>query len=318
MFKYALIGLAVVSIVLVSVLAITNDSPSSNTTYSAESVLEESKNGEAVILDVRTPVEYDLGHVETASNYNVELLNDGKLPDIEKNEKIYLYCNSGNRSAQAEEILTEAGYTNTVDIGGLSDWEAIGGTFVESDLKDYREMLLEIGEEPIAPLGPADAELVMVKYSDFQCPYCARYAVETEPEIMEKYVRGEDAKVRYEFRNLPFLGDESALAAAAGYCANEQGLFWEYHDLLSYNYAISGPEVLSLSNMAEIVGASSGDAVSFTSCVESGKYYSIVSSEALEAKRNGINTTPTIIVGEQTINGALPLATYEAAINAQL
>lgn len=317
MFKYLMIGLAVISVTLIGVLSITKDD-SSTLAYTADSILAESKDGEAVILDVRTHVEYDLGHVETSQNHNVELIRAGELPPIEKDEKVYLYCNSGNRSGQAKQMLESAGFTNLIDLGGLDDWEAIGGTFVESQYKDYREMLSDIGADPIESLGPSDAELVIVKYSDFQCPYCARYTVETEPDLLDKYVKSADAKVRYEFRNLPFLGDESALAAVAGYCANEQDLFWEYHDQLSYNYGITGPDVLTLANMTEIVSSSGGDEELFTRCMASGKYESIVSSEALAAKANNINSTPTIIVGDQVINGALPLASYEAAINAQL
>lgn len=319
MFNYVFIGFISFSVLLVTVLAATNDNQiQTATSYSANEILGEITNKEAIVLDVRTRVEYDLGHVDGSENFNVELLKNGVLPEIEKDERVYVYCRSGNRSEQAKQILMQSGFLNVIDLGGLPDWGAIGGVLVESELADYRDILAEMSQTPITALGPENADITIVKYSDFQCPYCAKYSLETEPEILSTYVDVENPRVRYEFRNAPFQGSESVLAAEAGYCANEQKLFWPFHDLVNVNYGQTGPDILTLENLVIILGALGGDKDEFTNCITSEKYSAVVSSEALDAKKNGIESTPTIFVGEQRINGALPFSSFKPIIDAQI
>ena len=82
----------------------------------------------AQLLDVRTAEEFDSGHFAGAINLDVEDIIAGKLPDAAKHAQLYVYCRSGNRSAQAVSLLKQAGFTNITDLGGLTDVESIGGT----------------------------------------------------------------------------------------------------------------------------------------------------------------------------------------------
>ena len=82
----------------------------------------------AQLLDVRTAEEFDSGHFAGAINLDVEDIIAGKLPDAAKDTQLYVYCRSGNRSAQAVSLLKQAGFTNITDLGGLADVESIGGT----------------------------------------------------------------------------------------------------------------------------------------------------------------------------------------------
>ena len=82
----------------------------------------------AQLLDVRTAEEFDSGHFAGAINLDVEDIIAGKLPDAAKDAQLYVYCRSGNRSAQAVSLLKQAGFTNITDLGGLTDVESIGGT----------------------------------------------------------------------------------------------------------------------------------------------------------------------------------------------
>ena len=72
------------------------------------------------LYDVRTPEEYASSHAEFAALWPLADIEAGKLPDVPKNEPIAVYCRSGNRSAQATELLKKAGFTDVTDIGGLS------------------------------------------------------------------------------------------------------------------------------------------------------------------------------------------------------
>ena len=85
----------------------------------------------AVMYDVRTLAEYIDGHFENAKNFNVEDMLAGKLPDVSKDKKIYVYCHSGNRSSRAASALKAAGFTDINDLGGLSKVQSIGGKLIK-------------------------------------------------------------------------------------------------------------------------------------------------------------------------------------------
>ena len=93
--------------------------------YSA--IEEDLKNG-AVLLDVRTAEEFNEGHIKQAVLFPLQTIEAGQFPEVEKTNKIYLYCRSGNRSAQAEKLLRDQGYSNVVDLGAMSDVIALGAT----------------------------------------------------------------------------------------------------------------------------------------------------------------------------------------------
>lgn len=85
----------------------------------------------AMLYDVRTPAEYTDGHFEGATNFNVEDILAGNLPDVSKGKKIYVYCRSGSRSGQAASALKAAGFTDINDLGGLSSVQSIGGKLIK-------------------------------------------------------------------------------------------------------------------------------------------------------------------------------------------
>ncbi len=78
-----------------------------------------------LLIDVRTPEEFASGHIAGAINISVETIAD-RLNEIPQGQTLVLYCRSGNRSAQAAQILAEAGYTDIHDLGGINDWVSQG------------------------------------------------------------------------------------------------------------------------------------------------------------------------------------------------
>lgn len=91
------------------------------------SVVQTDVNSGAKLYDVRTSQEYASGHFENAKNWSLQDMQAGKLPEVPKITKIYVYCQSGNRSSQAARLLTDAGFSNVTDLGGLQDVQKIGG-----------------------------------------------------------------------------------------------------------------------------------------------------------------------------------------------
>lgn len=92
----------------------------------AQSAVAKAEQGQAYIYDVRSPEEYNAEHAQQAVNHDVELLKVNEYPDVPKDSEIYVYCRSGNRSAQATAILESNGYTNVTDLGGLDNMRAAG------------------------------------------------------------------------------------------------------------------------------------------------------------------------------------------------
>lgn len=93
---------------------------------------QELAKGTSYLLDVRTPEEYNTSRFTNATLYPLQTIEAGTLPAISRDSTIYLYCRSGNRSAQASTLLKQAGFTNVIDLGGLTDVEQIGGTLVKN------------------------------------------------------------------------------------------------------------------------------------------------------------------------------------------
>ena len=85
----------------------------------------------ALLIDVRTEGEYTAGHIAGAQLLPLQTLQTGVTPEVASDTAIYVYCRSGNRSAQATELLKEAGFTNVVDLGAISSVQAIGGEIVQ-------------------------------------------------------------------------------------------------------------------------------------------------------------------------------------------
>jgi rhodanese-related sulfurtransferase len=101
-------------------------SSSSTTPNPAQTAVAAAANGTAFLYDVRTPEEFATKHVDNAINFDVEKMKVGTLPNVPKDSTIYVYCRSGNRSAQATQILRANGFTNVSDLGGLDELKNAG------------------------------------------------------------------------------------------------------------------------------------------------------------------------------------------------
>lgn len=93
-------------------------------------VIETALSSGGQLLDVRTPEEYGERHIQKAINLPLDDIEQGARPSVDKNAPVYVYCRSGNRSAQAKQILDNAGFTNVVDLGSIEEVIQIGGTTI--------------------------------------------------------------------------------------------------------------------------------------------------------------------------------------------
>ena len=105
----------------------TSNEQNSSQKASAYDTIQKELDAGALLIDVRTQEEFDTGHIKNAVLFPLQDIEQGKLPTEDKTTKLYVYCRSGNRSAQATRILEKAGYTVT-DLGGMTDVLNMGAT----------------------------------------------------------------------------------------------------------------------------------------------------------------------------------------------
>ncbi len=122
----------------------------------------------------------------------------------------------------------------------------------------------------------------------------------------------EDGTLKIEWRDFPYLGEESMNAALAARAAQEQGKFWEYHDLLYENQ--SSPGAFSDENLVALAREVGLDVEEFEASLSSGEHRQVVTEAFTEGQRSGITGTPTFIINGQTLVGAQPLEAFEEAI----
>lgn len=174
-------------------------------------------------------------------------------------------------------------------------------------------------------LGDKNAPVVMIEFSDFQCPFCRRFFDQTLSQVKTDYI--DTGKVLFVYRDFPLdsLHPQATPAAEAAQCANEQGKFWEYHDNIfeEQNKQGSGTVQFSNDDLKEWAADLSLDTTQFNSCLDSGKYSSEVSSDFQDGVNVGVSGTPTIFIGSpesgyQKIVGAQPYSVIKSVIDEEL
>ncbi len=162
--------------------------------------------------------------------------------------------------------------------------------------------------------GNPNALVLMVEYSDFACPFCARFWQETLPQIEKEYIN--TGKVRFVYKDFVVVGGDRA--AEAAHCAAEQGKFWEYHDLL-FSKTSEDRGKWSDSNIhreyAQKLGINANDLVK---CFEARRYQDKVAGSTQEGAENGATGTPTIFINGKMITGAQPFSAFKAMIDEEL
>jgi protein-disulfide isomerase len=141
-------------------------------------------------------------------------------------------------------------------------------------------------------LGSKDAPLVLVEFTDYQCPYCKNFHETTFAEIKKTYV--DTGKLRFVSRDLPLDFHHSAAGAAqATHCAGEQNKFWDMRNLLITNAPLLGADAIF--GYAQQLSL---DMDKFKACVAADKYLLAIQKQVAELNALGITGTPTFVLGK--------------------
>jgi protein-disulfide isomerase len=170
-------------------------------------------------------------------------------------------------------------------------------------------------EDDDAFLGPEDAPVVIVEFSDFQCSFCGKWYKETLSKILEAYP--EDVKFIY--RDFTIFGEESLRAAAAAECANEQGQFWEMHNRLFDRLLNQENSPLDDNTFVSYAQELDMDTDAFGECLTSQRYDDEILSDYRAAENYGMRGTPGFVInGVVYTIGAQPFEVFDSIIQAEL
>jgi protein-disulfide isomerase len=168
-------------------------------------------------------------------------------------------------------------------------------------------------EVPIAGApskGPEYAQVTIVKFEDYQCPFCR----EVQPifrELLSRY----NGKIRLVHKDHPLdsIHPQARQAAEAARCADEQGKFWNYHDILYANYPKVSEE--NLKNLAKEVGL---DVNAFNRCLGSDKFKAAVQQDLIDGAKLGVTGTPTFFINGREVSGNQSVEIFGAIIDEEL
>jgi len=215
-----------------------------------------------------------------------------------------------------------------VVIVGIAIVSALGASF-SSYVGQVDQMTQDIQDESdVSPvslpplLGSQTAPVTIIEMGDYQCEMCKRWYDESRPKIIENFI--DTGKANMFFIDYPILGIDSALAAEATYCADDQGKYWDYHVTL-YDY--QGHMNSGWANAERLKSFAFNldlNMDEFEECLDSSKYDQRVKLNWQKASAGGANSTPTFIIvntetgNEEKIVGAQPYAVFEKVINSML
>lgn len=144
------------------------------------------------------------------------------------------------------------------------------------------------------PLGSEDAPITLVEFGDYQCHFCNVFFHNTEETLIKEYV--DTGIVRMIFKDRTIIGPDSITAAHGSWCAEEQNLFWEYHDTVYSNWAGENNGWASLSNLEVYAQEAGVDLDQWSMCMASSSYSDDIAASNDDARALGVDGTPAFFV----------------------
>jgi protein-disulfide isomerase len=165
-------------------------------------------------------------------------------------------------------------------------------------------------------LGRPDAPVHIMEFADFECPACANYTVVTEPDVRKRIIDSGLAQVTYYDYPLP-QHKNTLVASEAAACANDQGKFWEMHDRLflgqtEWNTEATSDPAKVMKGYAKDLGL---DVNRWQQCVDQSTHQRDIQANKAEGDRHHVNETPTFVIGNKMIPGAIGFDAMHAYVD---
>jgi protein-disulfide isomerase len=160
-------------------------------------------------------------------------------------------------------------------------------------------------------LGPGDAPVTIIMFSDYQCVYCQKWYAEVFTPLLENY----PGKIRFVYRDFPLstIHPSATTAAEAADCAGDQNKYWDF-----FNVVFNGTEKLSEQSIQTYAAAINLNMESFNQCLSSHKYKNEVEADFSYAAGLGVQSTPTFFVNGLAVIGAQPYQVFSSLVEQEL
>jgi protein-disulfide isomerase len=189
---------------------------------------------------------------------------------------------------------------------GYLIWGENGGAVAGTD--QIRRVTVSTDGDP--SIGPEDAPVTIIEFSDYQCPYCAQWYQQVYQELMDSY----PGQIKFVYRDNPIPSHpEAEPAAEAANCAGEQSAYWKFHDAL-----FNGQYGLGRAAYEKYAADLRLNKTAFTECLDSHRFQDEVKADASDAAKAGINSTPSFVINGRLLIGALPIADFKTVIDEEL
>ena len=170
-------------------------------------------------------------------------------------------------------------------------------------------------------LGDPDAPITLVEFGDYQCHYCNVFFQSIEKDIVKNYV--DTGKVKIIFKDYNIIGEDSVKASQGAHCANDQGLFWEYHDILYSNWTGENNGWASSENLAIFAQQIGLNMNKWSECMNKGSHSQIILKSNDDARTLQLTGTPAFFIinseGEVSkLFGAQPFEVFKKIFDEQL
>ena len=168
---------------------------------------------------------------------------------------------------------------------------------------------VDVDDDPA--LGPVDAPITIIEFSDYQCPFCKRW----HDEVLDRLMANYPDQIRFVYRDFPLTSIHPGAmpSAEAANCAGEQDAYWEYYRAIFTN--LYNMDTAGLSQYAVDLGL---DTEAFTACMEENRYQAEVEADMQYAISIGVQSTPTFFVNGIMVVGALPYESFKQIIDQEL
>ena len=195
-------------------------------------------------------------------------------------------------------------------IRGTGSTSSVQAAAIDTPTEEPKIVRYDIPVDGSPSTGPEDAPIVIVEFSDYQCPFCQKW----HDEVYESLLAAYPGKIKFVYRNLPLtsIHPDAFPAAEAALCAGDQNAYWQFHDKLFSGKTLGSKVYIQY---AEGLGL---NMVSFESCITNRKYKDIVQRDSDFAVDLGVRSTPTFFINGIAVVGAQPLDVFKQVIDKEL
>jgi protein-disulfide isomerase len=172
--------------------------------------------------------------------------------------------------------------------------------------------IIDVSIDDDSILGDEDAPVTIIEFSDYECPFCARFYLNTLPQLKREYI--DTGKVKLVYRDFPLSFHQNAQKAAeAAECAGEQDKYYEMHDKIFENQ-----QAITTTNLKEYAKEIGLNTNEFNECLDSGEMASEVQKDFQDGQSIGVRGTPTFFINGKLLRGAQPFEEFQKIIEKEL